>query len=153
MLIIILKILVPVDLIEVMRSRYAPPNHEVFQLVPPEFHTDAERVWTTIESPEITQLSLWNIFIAMKQTFTTHFASIIELPFIVRESGWNGGESDEIKLFENLAPANLYQSIPQEILDGYSGVEFPDDISIYADITDNEVPDGVDGDYDPTDTE
>ena len=41
---------------------YAPPDHPVFELVPPLFHERVSQLYTAIGQPEVTITSFWDIY-------------------------------------------------------------------------------------------
>ena len=45
-----------------MEALYAPPNHPVFELVPPAFHEHISNLYAAIGQPEVTVETFWDIF-------------------------------------------------------------------------------------------
>ncbi|KAL0960042.1 hypothetical protein HGRIS_011690 [Hohenbuehelia grisea] len=62
---------VPVDsaLLDELEQNYAPPDHEVMQLVPALFALRAQDVYTSLHSPVVTSVSVWDIFRDMLAQF------------------------------------------------------------------------------------
>ncbi|THG99260.1 hypothetical protein EW026_g3060 [Hermanssonia centrifuga] len=55
-----------------VRSKYAPPGHPVFHLVPPAFEEKARQFYGAIGPPEINRNNVWQVY----QTLLEHFRSI-----------------------------------------------------------------------------
>lgn len=45
-----------------MEALYAPPDHPVFELVPPAFHEHVSNLYAAIGRPEVTIETFWDIF-------------------------------------------------------------------------------------------
>jgi hypothetical protein len=56
------QIPVPLDLIDRFEAEFAPPDHEVFQLTPPEFHMRASGFYDTLGQPPITRDTFWLVY-------------------------------------------------------------------------------------------
>jgi hypothetical protein len=56
------KIFVPPALFDEMEALYAPPDHPVFELVPPAFHEHVSNLYAAIGQPEVTIETFWDIF-------------------------------------------------------------------------------------------
>ena len=52
----------PAELFDEMEAIYAPPDHSVFELVPPLFHERADRCYTEAGRPVVTSDNFWDIF-------------------------------------------------------------------------------------------
>ena len=53
-----------------MEDKYAPPDHPVFQLTPPAFHTKAQYFLTTcLSSPKVTFDSFWAVYKSLLHLF------------------------------------------------------------------------------------
>ena len=48
-----------------MQAKWAPPDHAVFQLVPPQFAAVMERLYGVLGSPVVDDKTFWNVFQAM----------------------------------------------------------------------------------------
>ncbi|KZP15177.1 hypothetical protein FIBSPDRAFT_912633 [Athelia psychrophila] len=56
------KVVVPKELFDEVEQLYAPPDHLVFQLVPPEFHARASELYAMIGQPVVGRESFWDIY-------------------------------------------------------------------------------------------
>jgi hypothetical protein len=56
------KIPVDADLLDQMEAQFAPPDHEVFQLTPPEFHHWANVYYDEMNRPLVTHDSFWDVY-------------------------------------------------------------------------------------------
>jgi len=113
------KVTISEDIITEAERLWAPPDHEVFRLVPELFHFHASHEWQKLGSPKLTFSNVWQIFIDMLQAFHA-FApdpmQDIQLAFTeTRLPGWGGGKADEIPLPPNEAPANLRAGLVREL--------------------------------------
>ncbi|KAI0640541.1 hypothetical protein C8Q79DRAFT_921410 [Trametes meyenii] len=63
------KVGVPDELFDEMEARWAPPDHAVFQLVPPEFNTIAEHLYAMIGSPATSSQTVWTVYLQLLQAF------------------------------------------------------------------------------------
>jgi len=46
-----------------MEALYAPPNHPVFELVPPVFHEHVSRLYIMIGQPQVNITTFWDIYL------------------------------------------------------------------------------------------
>jgi hypothetical protein len=58
-----------VELFDEMEAIYAPPNHPIFELVPPIFHQRVDRFYDEAGCPVITSDSFWDIYRGLRQRF------------------------------------------------------------------------------------
>jgi hypothetical protein len=65
------QIPVPADLIDEVEQRYAPPDHPVFQLVPPTFEERVIVRYNALDRPAVTINSFWNIYHQLLAAFRT----------------------------------------------------------------------------------
>ncbi|KAJ7744298.1 hypothetical protein DFH07DRAFT_869843 [Mycena maculata] len=63
------KLKVEQDAIDMVCALYAPLDHEVFQLVPPDFHAIIIQMYAEIGQPAVTQESCWNIYLQLLGKF------------------------------------------------------------------------------------
>jgi hypothetical protein len=56
------KISVPTEAVEDARKLYAPSDHEVFALVPPDFATVVQDIYSSLGKPVINVSSVWDIY-------------------------------------------------------------------------------------------
>lgn len=52
-----------------LEQEYAPPDHPVFQLTPPLFHTRASAIYAQIGSPTVTRETFWDIYLKVLACF------------------------------------------------------------------------------------
>ena len=65
------------EAIEDVRQLYAPPDHEVFLLVPMDFATTINEVYVRVGSPVIAVDTVWNVYRALHDTL---MASMNDIP-------------------------------------------------------------------------
>ncbi|KAJ7133065.1 hypothetical protein C8R44DRAFT_730264 [Mycena epipterygia] len=63
------KIKVDPEAIDQVRSLYAPTDHEVFQLVPPDFQTIIAEMYINIGEPPVTRETCWNVYLQLLAGF------------------------------------------------------------------------------------
>ncbi|KAJ7106244.1 hypothetical protein C8R44DRAFT_745316 [Mycena epipterygia] len=63
------KIKVDPKAIDQVRSLYAPTDHEVFQLVPPDFQTIIAEMYINIGEPPVTRETCWNVYLQLLAGF------------------------------------------------------------------------------------
>ncbi|KAJ6612191.1 hypothetical protein B0H10DRAFT_1648990, partial [Mycena sp. CBHHK59/15] len=63
------KISVDPESIDYVRTLYAPPDHEVFELVPKDFAELAAEFYNQIGQPPITRTNVWNIYMELLTRF------------------------------------------------------------------------------------
>ncbi|KAG2121119.1 hypothetical protein DEU56DRAFT_873841 [Suillus clintonianus] len=56
------KVAVPSALFDEVEAIYAPPNHPVFDLVPPLFEQRAQYLYTSLGKPQVSSDSFWNVY-------------------------------------------------------------------------------------------
>ncbi|KAJ6475574.1 hypothetical protein C8R45DRAFT_1054726 [Mycena sanguinolenta] len=59
------------EAIDTVRNLYCPQDHEVFQLVPPDFAVIITQLYVEIGEPPITRISCWNIYLKLLHCFHT----------------------------------------------------------------------------------
>ncbi|KAJ7769107.1 hypothetical protein DFH07DRAFT_866763 [Mycena maculata] len=64
------KIPVSSQILDEMEARFAPPDHEVFQLVPPEFDHWANIYYDSMERPVVQHKTFWDIYRQLLAYFT-----------------------------------------------------------------------------------
>ncbi|KAL0945784.1 hypothetical protein HGRIS_012072 [Hohenbuehelia grisea] len=65
------KIPIPMDVVDRLEGEYAPNDHPVFELTPPEFDRSAEAHYTAIGSPQLDRDTFWLIYCELKARFLT----------------------------------------------------------------------------------
>ncbi|KAG1884748.1 hypothetical protein F4604DRAFT_1878695 [Suillus subluteus] len=56
------KVPVPSALFDEVEAIYAPPDHPVFDLVPPSFKQHAQYLYTSLGKPQVSSDSFWNVY-------------------------------------------------------------------------------------------
>jgi hypothetical protein len=64
-----MQIPVPSELVDEAEQLFAPPDHPVFQLVPPLFGKRIAHLYNTIGRPTVTSDSFWAIYRALLTSF------------------------------------------------------------------------------------
>ncbi|KAJ7061128.1 hypothetical protein C8F01DRAFT_1083345 [Mycena amicta] len=80
------KVKVRKEAIDEVRSIYAPPSHEVFQLVPPDFYVLAMQFYAEISNPPppVTRTSVWDVYLAILGRFE-HMDTLYQTPTALDE--------------------------------------------------------------------
>ncbi|KAJ7767595.1 hypothetical protein B0H14DRAFT_2402735 [Mycena olivaceomarginata] len=63
------KVMVHQDAIDQVRNLYAPKDHAVFQLVPPDFAVIINQLYCEIGQPPVTRQSCWDIYLQLLDCF------------------------------------------------------------------------------------
>ncbi|KAG2366681.1 hypothetical protein BDR07DRAFT_1479907 [Suillus spraguei] len=63
------KVPIPGDLIDEVEGIYAPPDHPVFELIPPIFGRHAQDLYASLGKPHVSSESFWNVYQLMRQQF------------------------------------------------------------------------------------
>ena len=66
-----------------VRALYAPPDHEVFQLVPPSFAELAQSFYTEMGRPKVTRDNVWDMYLDLLGRFL-HYEDLV-----ARQEEWN----------------------------------------------------------------
>ena len=53
------------ELLDEMETLYAPPDHVVFELVPPAFHEHISQLYLSIGQPEVNVDTVWDIYLSL----------------------------------------------------------------------------------------
>jgi hypothetical protein len=56
-------------MIDSLEAEFAPRNHEVFQLTPPEFHTRASGFYNSLSRPPVTFDTFWSVYHQLLECF------------------------------------------------------------------------------------
>jgi hypothetical protein len=51
------------ELLDEMEALYTPPDHAVFELVPPAFHKHVSQLYIAINQPEVNVDTFWNVYL------------------------------------------------------------------------------------------
>ncbi|KAJ7214559.1 hypothetical protein GGX14DRAFT_360127, partial [Mycena pura] len=97
------------DAINTVRALYAPKDHEVFQLVPPDFGVIITQIYIEIGQPPITRESCWDIYLQLLGQFRA-LDSVHDIPRDMDER-WGHAltlarddHAKDIELIPNLQP-------------------------------------------------
>ncbi|KAG1838531.1 hypothetical protein DFJ58DRAFT_733787 [Suillus subalutaceus] len=63
------KVPIPGDLIDEVEGIYTPPDHPVFELVPPIFGRHAQDLYGSLGKPRVSSESFWDVYQLMRQQF------------------------------------------------------------------------------------
>ena len=92
-----------------MRGLYAPEDHQVFQLVPPDFGVIITQMYVKMGQPSVTRESCWDIYLQLLRCFHT-LDAIYNVPHEV-DAKWGYALTmarddcaNEIELLPNLRP-------------------------------------------------
>ncbi|KAK7027184.1 hypothetical protein R3P38DRAFT_3315470 [Favolaschia claudopus] len=92
-----------------VRNLYAPPDHEVFELVPKDFGELAAHSYAEIDSPPISRSNVWEVYNALLSRFE-HLDNLDRIPADI-EACWGYAltiaredHEDDIALLPNLTP-------------------------------------------------
>jgi hypothetical protein len=96
-----------------VEDRWAPPDHEVFNLVPAGFDHYATHHWEQLGSPEVTIVTFWDVFVALVDSFQGLYPDPMQdLQLnLIREPGWDGGDEDRIEIAPGNVP-NIHSILP-----------------------------------------
>ncbi|KAJ6466161.1 hypothetical protein C8R47DRAFT_991038 [Mycena vitilis] len=103
------KVKVDPESVAHVRNLYAPPDHEVFQLVPKDFGVLAAEFYFAMGQPPITRTNVWDIYMAILTQFQ-HLDNVHRMPPELDEH-WGyaltiarDDHEDDIALIPNLTP-------------------------------------------------
>lgn len=103
------QIKVDPEAVDHVRHLYAPPDHEVFELVPKDFAELAAEFYCEIGQPPITRTNVWDIYMAILTRFQ-HLDNMHRVPAELDEH-WGyaltmarDDHEDDIALVPNLTP-------------------------------------------------
>ncbi|KAF7974335.1 hypothetical protein HWV62_12390 [Athelia sp. TMB] len=97
------KIIVPNDLFDEMEELYAPQDHPVFQLVPPDFHARASELYARMGHPPVGRESFWDVYRNLLFLFQTPCEIRLMTPILTaHREVLSQIEEEEISLIPNL---------------------------------------------------
>ncbi|KAJ7511196.1 hypothetical protein B0H11DRAFT_1954316 [Mycena galericulata] len=103
------KVKVDPDSVVYVRNLYAPPDHEVFELVPPDFAQLAAEFYTQMGQPPVLRTNVWDIYMGILTRFQ-HLDNMHRVPAELDER-WGytltmarDDYQDDIALIPNLSP-------------------------------------------------
>ncbi|KAG1893171.1 uncharacterized protein F5891DRAFT_1195670 [Suillus fuscotomentosus] len=65
----VVQVPIPGDLLDEVEGIYAPPNHPVFELVPPMFKRQAQNFYAALGKPPVSSELFWDVYQLMQQQF------------------------------------------------------------------------------------
>ncbi|CAK5283374.1 unnamed protein product [Mycena citricolor] len=65
------KIKIDPEGVHKVRAMYAPPDHKIFHLVPPEFHDMISGIYKSIGEPSVNRESCWDVYLQLLSEFRT----------------------------------------------------------------------------------
>ncbi|KAJ7729286.1 hypothetical protein B0H14DRAFT_3617421 [Mycena olivaceomarginata] len=110
------KIKVRQDAIDTVRRIYAPRDHEVFQLVPPDFGVIISQMYNEIGQPPVTRQSCWDIYRQLLHRFHTlddiyHIPEDFDAKWGYALTMARDNYAKEIELLPNLRPLRNGDSV------------------------------------------
>ncbi|KAJ7843631.1 hypothetical protein B0H14DRAFT_3139543 [Mycena olivaceomarginata] len=110
------KIKVRQDAIDTVRRIYAPRDHEVFQLVPPDFGVIISQMYNEIGQPPVTRKSCWDIYRQLLHRFHTlddiyHIPEDFDAKWGYALTMARDDYAKEIELLPNLRPLRNGDSV------------------------------------------
>ncbi|KAJ7899171.1 hypothetical protein B0H14DRAFT_2241077, partial [Mycena olivaceomarginata] len=104
------------DAIDTVRRIYAPRDHEVFQLVPPDFGMIISQMYNEIGQPPVTRQSCWDIYRQLLHRFHTlddiyHIPEDFDAKWGYALTMARDDYAKEIELLPNLRPLRNGDSV------------------------------------------
>ncbi|KAF8073679.1 hypothetical protein FPV67DRAFT_1410551 [Lyophyllum atratum] len=127
------KIPVPMDLVDEVEKIYAPPDHPVFQLTPPEFDFHANQFYSALGRPPVTFDTFWDVYDALKAQFIAVASQEADVELISIIST----HRDHTAIQEGLELLQM-----EEMREGAARVGNEDDGLEHADFTSESEPEG-----------
>lgn len=69
-----------------MEAKYAPPDHEVFQLTPPPFDRQASEYYNKMERPEVNSKTFWDVYRQLLVHFKMQTNMDLDLATILQDN-------------------------------------------------------------------
>lgn len=130
-----------------MEQKYAPPDHPVFELVPPTFGIQAQHYYSALKLDAVSSKTFWNIYSALLHAFKSGMDEDNELSSILAEveksTHIDQLECDKIDMLPGLKPFRAGGTAVGDGGDG--GDENDSDQSIYVPMTESEDEEAGDG--------
>ncbi|KZT62642.1 hypothetical protein CALCODRAFT_425825 [Calocera cornea HHB12733] len=79
---------------------YAPPDHAVFQLVPPEFHQEIQARYQYMGSPPIELKTFWPIYLALRGALSTSPGVPLVLPILALDVERENSVENEVMVID-----------------------------------------------------
>jgi hypothetical protein len=103
-----------------MEVTYVPPDHPVFNLVPPVFHERADQAYTTIGQPDITVETFWSVYRDVLQRLRQGTDETLT-EVLSRYEDSCGQDNDDMPLLPNVEPFRLGQPLIEKGNAAYIG--------------------------------
>lgn len=118
-----------------MEQKYAPPDHPVFQLVPPAFEIWAQHYYSVLKLGAVGSKTFWNIYSALLHAFKSEMDNELSpvLAEVERSTHIDQLECDKIDMLPGLKP---FRAGGTAVGDGGDGND--SDQSLSASITESE---------------
>ena len=120
-----------------MEQKYAPPEHPVFELVPPVFEIRAQHYYSVLKLEAVGSKTFWNIYSALLHAFKSDSAMDDQLSPVLaeveRSTHIDQLEGDKIDMLPGLKP---FRAGGTAVGDGGNGNDSDD--SIYVSMTESE---------------
>ncbi|OBZ73681.1 hypothetical protein A0H81_06483 [Grifola frondosa] len=147
------KVLVSPEIFDDAEAKWAPRDHPVFHLVPPEFGTLADKLYSMLGNPAVNSDSFWTVYVSLLAAFR-QLPQVPDFSASIQTQG--GYEEEEVPELPNLRALRHGEegAGPQNIVYA-GGLEDPptfpgaaqSDVRIFADFSDIEL-EGPDDDED-----
>jgi hypothetical protein len=100
---------VPDSLFDAMEQKYAPPDHPVFELVPPAFGIWAQHYYSALKLEAVSSKTFWNVYSALLHAFKSGMDEDNELSPVLAEverssTHIDQQECDKIDMLPGLKP-------------------------------------------------
>lgn len=125
----------PDSLFDAMEQKYAPPDHPVFELVPPAFGIRAQRYYSQLKLGAVGSKTFWNIYSALLHAFKSEMDNELSpvLAEVERSTHIDQLENDKIDMLPGLMPFRAGGTAVGDGGDGYNSDE-----SLSATMTESE---------------
>lgn len=95
------QVVVPTELFDEVEQEYAPPEHPVFELVPPTFDRRANILYSQIGQPVVQSDTFWEVYSQLLNQFQLEEESLVPVLTAYRET-LHALDMEEIQLLPNL---------------------------------------------------
>ncbi|KIJ24233.1 hypothetical protein M422DRAFT_275024 [Sphaerobolus stellatus SS14] len=97
------------SIIDALEEKLAPPDHLIFQLVPPRIESSVNTCWQKIRTPKVNLLNFWDTFRTLiSAMLMTYMEPQQDDPLLqVQCHGWTGENQDYIALIPGLCPTSI----------------------------------------------
>ncbi|KAH7904042.1 hypothetical protein BJ138DRAFT_1186917 [Hygrophoropsis aurantiaca] len=104
------KVPVPSELLDEVEAKYAPPDHPVFELVPPIFNQCAHDLYQAMGKPEVSSETFWDVYQQLLQRFQSTTQENPDMITLLRSSHDDDDAStnvNDIAIIPNLKELRL----------------------------------------------